>query len=183
MGVKNQARSWAALHHPDAAIQRVAAFSNAVAYLVTGGSGGYGGPSIREHLVSHAIAPDHPSPGNWEFNAACEFAAPICFGPIDLAAALTIQQREHCFDDDPADLAALRRYEAGRAIAEAWLAADYLRALSLTNRWQVSENVRLCAVCGKVLASQARGDYCAKHRSRDPARVMATRRRKKSKSE
>jgi hypothetical protein len=102
---------------------RYAAFGNSVAYLVTGVSGG-SGPSIREHAVSWSLAGDGynvptetslgtliiqspdgrlPMAGGWEFEKACEFAAPICFGQLPAIARKIIEQ-EYCFDDDPEDL-------------------------------------------------------------------------------
>jgi hypothetical protein len=103
-----------------------------VAYLVTGASGGFGGPSIREHLVSWSLAgqagkveavsiggesmtaiyPDGslPSAGKWGLENAIIHCAPICFSDIAnyRKQALQIQEREHCFDDDPNDLESLR---------------------------------------------------------------------------
>lgn len=48
------ARMFAEGRHPEASIQKIAAFSGAVVYLMTGASGGYGGPSVREHAVNYA---------------------------------------------------------------------------------------------------------------------------------
>src|SRR5690606_26976322 len=56
-----QAREHAEREHPEASAQHRAAFANSVAYLVTGWSGGYGGPSVREHAVSHAAAGIKPA--------------------------------------------------------------------------------------------------------------------------
>lgn len=114
--------------HPDAPNQRHAAFANSVAYLVSGVSGGYGGPSVREHCVSWALAGDGynitvqtnlgeltmqfpdgrlPSAGEWEFEKACRFAEPICYGNLP-AMAEKVYKQEHCFDDDPTDLEVLK---------------------------------------------------------------------------
>ena len=41
--------------HPDAPAEHHAAFANSVAYAMTGASGGYGGPSMREHLASRLV--------------------------------------------------------------------------------------------------------------------------------
>lgn len=120
-----KAYSWGNQKHPAANNYRHAAFANSVAYLVTGASGGYGGPSIREHCVSWCLAGDGyntnfagmtiqfpddriPRPGKWEFEQACEFAAPIVYGRLPAFAA-RVAANEHCFDDDPADLDELRR--------------------------------------------------------------------------
>jgi hypothetical protein len=129
------ARSFAVERYPEAAPQRHAAFANSVAYLVTGFSGGFGGPSLREHLVSWKLAgpqgrnapietnmgimnaqwPDGtlPQSGHWQFDAACQFAEPLVFGPAsDHRKSLEeIALWEHCFDDDPQDLAALETWQ------------------------------------------------------------------------
>lgn len=127
--VLEQAMQWAIANRPESSVQHKAALANSVAYLVTGASGGYGGPSIREHAVSWALAGDGynvsadtnlgaltvqfpdgriPRPGQWGFNAAVQFADPICFGILP-ASAEQIIQAEHCFDDDPADLQEVER--------------------------------------------------------------------------
>lgn len=120
-----QAMAWAKAHYPAAGNHRHAAFANSVAYLVTGFSGGYGGPSAREHAVSLALTGDGtvqqiqtnlgrlpmiiPDPrmrqaGEWEFAAAAQFAAPLSFGPLcDLHYRAAQIMGPH-FDDDPEDL-------------------------------------------------------------------------------
>lgn len=121
--ILEQAMQWAIAHYPKASMQHKAAFANSVSYLMTAASGGYGGPSIREYAVTWAIAGDGfnesvpgvgltvqlpdgriPRPGEWGFEAAVQFAAPVCFGPLP-ASAIRIVEMEHCFDDDPDDLA------------------------------------------------------------------------------
>lgn len=122
------ARVWGEGEASGSSPQKHAAFANAVAYLCTGWSGGYGGPSVREHAVSWSLSgaggrqevaktnlgplvvqyPDGtlPQAGEWEFEAACQFAAPIVFGPLtDLHRQ--VWSAEHHFDDDPEDLKAL----------------------------------------------------------------------------
>ena len=111
--------------HPKASRYHQAAFANSVAYLVTGASGGYGGPSIREHAVSWALAGDGtndtsqgltvqypdgrvPRAGEWNFQQACDFADPICFGVLP-ATAERIYKDEPCFDDDPEDITTLKK--------------------------------------------------------------------------
>lgn len=110
--------------YPKSNNYRHAAFANSVSYLITGMSGGYGGPSIREHCVSWALAGDGfnesaetnigtitvqypdgrlPRAGEWEFEKACEFAENICYGSLPQMAT-KIAKQEHCFDDDPADV-------------------------------------------------------------------------------
>lgn len=122
------AKKWSRKHYPETNNYRRAAFANSVVYLVTGASVSFGGgPSIREHIVSWSLVGDGvrstiqtelgeltllnpdgriPGPGEWEFEAACEYAAPICFGRLP-AIAKTVYAQEHCFDDDPEDLAEL----------------------------------------------------------------------------
>lgn len=119
-----RAKDWGQKKYPNAAVQRHAAFANSVCYLVTGLSGGYGGPSIREHAVSWSLIGDGsraiaqtnlgnltvlfpdgrlPMPGHWDFNRACQFAETIVYGQLPAIAKAIIEQ-EHCFDDDPEDL-------------------------------------------------------------------------------
>jgi hypothetical protein len=131
-----QAMQWAKENHPAASIQHKAAFANSVAYLATGASGGFGGPSLREHLCSWKLAgasgivdtasvgdeavtmlrPDGslPSAGVWGLDSAIAFCEPLCFdAAIKYRDILTqIQEREYCFDDDPKDLEELREKPA-----------------------------------------------------------------------
>jgi len=122
MNELQEAMAWANANYPDASIQHKAAFANSVSYLVTGFSEGYGGPSLREHLVSWnlgevgssslggiamtTVRPTKPLPGEWGFDEAVKFAAPLCFDPPEryLNLLTQIQEREYCFDDDPEDL-------------------------------------------------------------------------------
>jgi hypothetical protein len=127
-----KAMTWAKENHPDSSLAHRAAFANSVQYLVTGFSGGFGGPSLREHLCSWKLAgkngqteivsiggeamtmlyPDGslPSASGWDFESAIEFCRPLCFDPISeyRNVLISIQEREHCFDDDPQDLSDLR---------------------------------------------------------------------------
>jgi hypothetical protein len=93
---------------PEASPQKKAAFANSVAYLVTGWSGGYGGPSVREHAASYRFL---GMAGRFSFDEAVRVLiaddGPI-FGPIsDLHRQLWLT--EHCFDDDPADVEELSK--------------------------------------------------------------------------
>lgn len=130
--VLEKAMEWAKTNKPEASLQHKAAFANSVQYLVTGWSGGFGGPSLREHLVSWKsvgnngkieasalgdesitlLFPDGslPRSGDWTFEQAIAFCEPLCFNPANefRNTLLQIQEREHCFDDDPSDLEALR---------------------------------------------------------------------------
>ena len=156
--------------HADSSLAHKAAFANSVQYLVTGFSGGFGGPSLREHLCSWKLAgengqagsvsidgeamtilyPDGSlhSAGEWEFDKAMIFCEPLCFNPASEYRNVLIQilEREYCFDDDPQDLIDLRG--------------------------------KVCLACGKKLAKQARGDYCDRHRHKSPSQKAAVKRAK-----
>jgi hypothetical protein len=113
-----KAMDWASANKPDASMSHKAAFANSVAYLCSGWSGGYGGPSLREHLCSWALAGDERlnetaslnGLGHWNFEEAVKFCEPLCFEPAEkyLKTLLQISEREHCFDDDPKDIKVLR---------------------------------------------------------------------------
>jgi len=120
--VLEKALAWAKRNYSQASPAHQAAFANSVSYLVTGFSGGYGGPSLREHLVSWSLGevgsvslggvamttvrPTKPLPGEWQFEEAVAFAAPLCFEPAEAFGEklLQIWEREYCFDNDPGDL-------------------------------------------------------------------------------
>ena len=130
--VLEKAMKWAIIFRPSASLHHKAAFANAVNYLVLGNCGGFGGPSMREHLVSWSLAgengrieavnlggesltaiyPDRslPSAGKWDFESAIAHCDPLCFGDANQYRDRLIQilEREYCFDDDPADLEVLR---------------------------------------------------------------------------
>ena len=126
-----RAIEWAQDNYPNSSQQQQSAFANSVVYLTTGWSGGYGGPSIREHLCSHALVGDGeniltrtdlgditvsypdgrlPRAGQWDFDRAVQFCCPICFGQLS-RYALKIVVMEYCFDDDPQDLEQVRLWE------------------------------------------------------------------------
>ena len=126
------AMAWAKEHYSGASMQHKCAFANSVDYFMTGASGGYGGPSLREHLCSWSLAGDSgsvgavdvggqamsaiyrdnslPIAGEWKFDAASVHCAKLCFSPASehRLKLIQIQEREHCHDDDPIDLEALR---------------------------------------------------------------------------
>lgn len=109
------AKRWGEEHYPNAHPYRHAAFANSVAYASYRLSGGYGGPSIREHAASKAI---NDSGIDWQDKSeqeTYEFLAPIIFGPLtDLHRKIwdDTQMRAICHDNDPADVAELNRYHA-----------------------------------------------------------------------
>lgn len=108
MEVLNSAMNIARERHPLTPIQHQAAFANSVAYLVTGASGGYGGPSAREHSVTRAAIARGKIAGEWTIEDAAELADPLCFGPIQPIHRDCYQQ-EYCFDDAPGDIAELKK--------------------------------------------------------------------------
>lgn len=133
MEVLEKALKWANENYSNAPNQNHCAFANSVQYLVTGWSGGYGGPSAREHAVSYASAgvnaknmalptgltvlfPDGtlPAPGEWKFDQACKFAAPLCFGQIT-ELHFKMWRQENCFDDSEEDIKALKFFRVGNA--------------------------------------------------------------------
>lgn len=129
-----KALEYAKVHYPTASSQHQAAFANSVAYLTTGLSGGYGGPSLREHLVSWKLAgemgknvsadtnigtatiqfPDGsiPQAGKWRFAEAVCFCKVYCFdNPNTFIGELyNIYTSEYCFDDDPEDVKVIKQY-------------------------------------------------------------------------
>lgn len=122
--ILKRAMDWSQENKPESSEYHKAAFANSVSYLVTGYSGGFGGPSIREHICSHALVGDGynmlqdtnlgqitvsypdgrlPSPGEWSFDHAINFCSSICFGPLS-KYAIKVVEMEYCFNDDPNDL-------------------------------------------------------------------------------
>jgi len=89
---------------PDASMQKKAAFANSVQTLVTGWSGGYGGPSVREHAASHQHGGKQCT-----FEEAVRILIAddgVIFGPITDLHRMCWED-EYCFDDDPQDVAEL----------------------------------------------------------------------------
>lgn len=86
---------------PNASIQKKAAFANSVQYLVTGWSGGFGGPSVREHAACRLYGVRR-----YSFEEAVELLiseeGPI-FGPLT-EIHRQCWEEEYCFDDDPDDV-------------------------------------------------------------------------------
>lgn len=109
------ARQWGEQNYPNASTLKHAAFANSVAYAAYRMSGGFGGPSIREHAASKAI---NDSGIDWQDKPEQEiyaFVAPIIYGPLtDLHREIWDDKRlqDISFDNDPADVAELSRYHA-----------------------------------------------------------------------
>lgn len=103
--ILEQAKQYIEERRPEASPQKIAAFANSVAYMVTGLAGGYGGPSVREHAAAREFGPG----GGHSFEEACRLLSseegPI-FGPITKLHRVCWRE-EFCFDDDPEDLRAL----------------------------------------------------------------------------
>ena len=98
--------------HKDAPPEHHDAFANAVACLVTGMSGGYGGPSMREHAVSYVAIEAGRRDGTFSYDEAVKFAEPYCYGPMTHEIARMLED-EHCFDDSAEDLEQARRLLQG----------------------------------------------------------------------
>jgi hypothetical protein len=99
--VLERARQLVEKQKPKASGQHKAAFCNSVAYLVTGWSGGYGGPSVREHAASWLYAGKR-----YSFDDAVDLLIQddgVIFGPISKVHRQCWNE-EHCFDDDPVDV-------------------------------------------------------------------------------
>ncbi len=94
--------------YPNASPQKKAAFANTVQTLVTGLSGGYGGPSVRELAACEMYA----NLGMISFQKATDLLLDkngLIFGPIqEIHRATYVRDKEICFDDDPDDLLILK---------------------------------------------------------------------------
>ncbi|MEI6478385.1 MAG: hypothetical protein WCO52_05365 [bacterium] len=69
--------------------------------MVTGISGGYDGPSVREHAVGRTYGARR-----FSFEEACELLISsdgLIFGPIRQIHR-DVYEQEFCFDDDPLDI-------------------------------------------------------------------------------
>lgn len=88
---------------PNASSHKKAAFANTAAEVVTGVSGGYGGPSVRQHVAVHMLGGRGMS-----FDDAVEELLKddgLIFGPLQQAHHdFWAEQSDICFDDDPSDV-------------------------------------------------------------------------------
>lgn len=108
--ILEDALAYGRTHAPSGGKYHMSAFANSVAYLCTGMSGGYGGPSVREHTVSYSLEGKLPS-GEWEFKSACLHCFPLCFGGLNQQHLNVWKElKELCFDDDPEDVEILNRW-------------------------------------------------------------------------
>ena len=89
--------------HPDAPIEHHEAFANSVSYAMTGMSGGFGGPSMREHYASRMIIQEFGvRSGRCTFEQAVNLLDKYCYGSLtkDIAWMITT---ECCFDNAPGE--------------------------------------------------------------------------------
>ncbi len=99
--ILSRARQLGEERHPGAPAEHHSAFANSVAYAVTGASGGYGGPSMREHWCSRLIAREGIA-GELDFEHAVAICEQACYGPLTVQTARMLAA-EHCFDDAPGE--------------------------------------------------------------------------------
>ena len=92
--------------HPDAPNQHHCAFANSVACFVTGASGGYGGPSVREHAAER-MGSREKRMGDWGFVESVKFCESPCYGELTELHHVLFRD-ESCFDDSEGDLEVLR---------------------------------------------------------------------------
>ena len=88
--------------HSRAPPEHHAAFANAVSFAVTGWTGGYKGPSMREHRARDIIL-QAGLPGMIRFDEAVLLVEEACYGPLTREIALLLCQ-EHCRGDALGDL-------------------------------------------------------------------------------
>ena len=93
--------------HPGAPSQHHAAFANSVAYAVMRMSGGYGGPSMREHWASRIIASAFGG-RSCSFEQAIDLLDECCYGPLTVQHACMLDC-EYCFDDAPGEVEQARK--------------------------------------------------------------------------
>lgn len=93
--------------HPDAPSQHHAAFANSVAYAVFRASGGYGGPSMREHWASRVVA-SATGGQPCSFEQAIDLLDECCYGPLTVQHAYMLDC-EYCFDDAPGEVEQARK--------------------------------------------------------------------------
>lgn len=182
---------WCEEHQQNQSINRKCAFANSVENLVTGLCGGFGGPSLRQHLCTHRSIKIKPA-GKWTFQEAVEFCEPLCFKPAELflSELQWIYENEKCFDDDPEDIEAVQgkiihtdkgwRFDPERKLN------DFLVDILAKKARKREGNEKVCLgiiddvyMCGKGLFKQARGCYCKNHRFQNPVQKEMVKRSKK----
>lgn len=106
--ILDKAKAYIDKQKPEASNFHRAAFANVVAYLATGISGGFGGPSVREHAAVWVYRAKTMTLS--EIVIVLEHAQGVIFGPITKLHA-QIYEDEYCFNDDPKDLEILQGEE------------------------------------------------------------------------
>lgn len=125
-----QAWEWGKEKYPTAPIEQHYAFASSVLDLVRNEVDYQDmGPSCRCHAVSIAAAGDgeikHLTPdlyavfpdgrmrvlGRWEFEQACRFAEPYCYGNLT-ALHIRCYKNLPCFDEAPEDLEKLKKHSS-----------------------------------------------------------------------
>ena len=111
MDILQAARAWGEREYPQASTYKHAAFANSVQYAIQRASGGYGGPSVREHAVTKAL--NDAGQSFTDFEVVCRFVSPVVYGPLtDLHRQVWEDQQVICFDNDPEDERQLRLYRS-----------------------------------------------------------------------
>lgn len=95
-------------NHPEAPKEHHCCYANSVAYAMTGRSGGYGGPSMREHLASRIISKKFGGTRQCTLEQALEALDECCYGPLTVEHA-TMLRDEECFDDAPGEIEAAEK--------------------------------------------------------------------------
>lgn len=102
--ILKEAYEYGERRHPGAPSAHHAAFANSVAYALTGASGGYGGPSMREHLAIRLITDGFGSgAGCRTFEQVAELIDECCYGPLTRQHAMMLRCC-HCFGDPPGEV-------------------------------------------------------------------------------
>ena len=110
-GILKKAYELGKKKHPGAPSQHHTAFANSVACFVTGASGGYGGPSVREHTAER-MGGATKQMGEWTFEEAATFCDSICYGEItETHWRIWRENSSFCFDDTEEDLEVLCRFQ------------------------------------------------------------------------
>ena len=79
---------------------------------MSGMSGGYGGPSMREHWAGR-VAHSKGIVPNCSFEQAVEAVEEVCYGPLTYEIALMLEM-EYCFSDAPEEQEQARQLLAER---------------------------------------------------------------------
>lgn len=111
--ILREARTWGESHHPNASSQHHAAFANSVMYATHRMSGGFGGPSIREHAANKAVNESGIDFADKPIEDTYKFVEPFVYGELtSLHYELWSDKRIKgiSFDNDEADVKQLNQY-------------------------------------------------------------------------